>query len=146
MNFSGQTSEKKKFKYQISWKPSSGSRVVRCRRTDRQADMTKLTVGFGNFAKAPKYQTPCPVGLFYSTFRRAHIPALWPPVLIGILHGFPQPSTALATMIYSVDSSPLDRYLPAQYCSLRSAGVALYAACPRCFNSRWQDLDKRSQW
>jgi len=33
--------------------PSSGSRVVPCRR----ADMTKLTVGFRNFAKAPKNVT-----------------------------------------------------------------------------------------
>jgi hypothetical protein len=32
-------------------------------RTDRQADTTKLTVGFGSFAKAPKYQTSCPVDL-----------------------------------------------------------------------------------
>jgi len=35
--------------------PSKGSRVVSCGRThtDRRTDMTKLTVGFRNFANAP---------------------------------------------------------------------------------------------
>ena len=35
---------------------SSGSRVVPCRRTDRQTDLTKLTVAFRNFAKPSKTQ------------------------------------------------------------------------------------------
>jgi len=30
------------------------SRVVPCRRTDEQTDMTKLTAAFRNFANAPK--------------------------------------------------------------------------------------------
>jgi hypothetical protein len=34
--------------------PSSGSRVVPCERTERQADMTNLIVAFGSFANAPK--------------------------------------------------------------------------------------------
>jgi hypothetical protein len=34
--------------------PSSGSRVVPCRRTDGRTDMTKPIVGFHNFVKAPK--------------------------------------------------------------------------------------------
>ena len=34
--------------------PDSGSRVVPCVRTDRQTDMTTLTVAFRNFANAPK--------------------------------------------------------------------------------------------
>jgi len=34
--------------------PSRGSGVVLCRRTDRQADMTKLRVAFRNLAKAPE--------------------------------------------------------------------------------------------
>jgi hypothetical protein len=33
--------------------PSIGSRAVPCERTDRQTDMTKLTVASRNFAKAP---------------------------------------------------------------------------------------------
>ena len=33
---------------------SCGSRVVLCRRTDRQTDMTKLIVAFHNSANAPK--------------------------------------------------------------------------------------------
>ena len=33
--------------------PSTGSRVVPCRRTDRQTDMTKLLVAFRYFANAP---------------------------------------------------------------------------------------------
>jgi hypothetical protein len=33
---------------------SSGSRVVLCRRTDRQTDMTKLIAAFRNFANALK--------------------------------------------------------------------------------------------
>jgi len=32
--------------------PSSGGRVLLCRRTDRQTDMTKLTASFRNFANA----------------------------------------------------------------------------------------------
>ena len=34
--------------------PSSGSRVVSCKRMDRQTDMMKLTVTFRDFAKGPK--------------------------------------------------------------------------------------------
>jgi hypothetical protein len=34
--------------------PYSGSRVVACGQTEGQADMTKLTVAFRNFANAPK--------------------------------------------------------------------------------------------
>ena len=34
--------------------PSSGNSVVPCRRTDRQTDMTRLTVTFQNFANVPK--------------------------------------------------------------------------------------------
>ena len=34
--------------------PSSGSRTVECGRTNRQIHVTKLTVAFRNFAKAPK--------------------------------------------------------------------------------------------
>ena len=33
--------------------PSSGSRVVPCGQMDRQTHMTKLTVAFRTFAKAP---------------------------------------------------------------------------------------------
>jgi len=33
---------------------SVGGRVVPCRQTDGQTDMTKLIVGFRNFANAPK--------------------------------------------------------------------------------------------
>jgi hypothetical protein len=33
--------------------PSTGSRVVPCIQMDRQTDMTKLIVGFRNFANAP---------------------------------------------------------------------------------------------
>lgn len=32
--------------------PSSGSRIVPCRQTDGQRDLTKLTVALSNFAKA----------------------------------------------------------------------------------------------
>jgi len=42
--------------------PCSGVRVVTYGRTDRQTDITKLTVAFRNFAKAPKI---CPSSLFY---------------------------------------------------------------------------------
>jgi len=35
---------------------SSGSRVLPCGRTDKQADMTQLIVAFCNFANAPKNQ------------------------------------------------------------------------------------------
>jgi len=42
----------------FSKNPSSGSRVVPCertdRQTDRQTDMTKLTVAFQNFENEPK--------------------------------------------------------------------------------------------
>ena len=34
--------------------PSSGRRVVPCRRTDRRTNTMKLIVSFRNFAKAPK--------------------------------------------------------------------------------------------
>jgi hypothetical protein len=34
--------------------PSSGSRVVRCGRTDGETDMTKLLAAFRNFANAHK--------------------------------------------------------------------------------------------
>jgi hypothetical protein len=48
-------------KYQISWNPSSGSRVVPCGqtdgRTDGRTDMTKLVIGFRNFANAPKNES-----------------------------------------------------------------------------------------
>jgi len=37
--------------------PSNGSRVVRCRRTERQTDRTKLIVTFHNFANAPTKHT-----------------------------------------------------------------------------------------
>ena len=108
LKYSGQIFEKKNKLSNIKFheNPSRGSRVVPCGQTDRQADMTKLTAGFGNFAEEPKYQTSCPVGLLKSTFRRVHIPAPWPPLLIGIFHGFPQPSTAHSSMMYSVDSFP----------------------------------------
>jgi len=36
--------------------PSRGCRAVACDRTDRQTDITKLTVALRNFAKAPKNQ------------------------------------------------------------------------------------------
>ena len=36
--------------------PSSGSRVVPCRLTDGQTDMTKLIVTFRNYENAPKNQ------------------------------------------------------------------------------------------
>ena len=39
--------------------PSSGSRVVQCGRTDRRTDMTKLIVGFRNFANAPPLHQIC---------------------------------------------------------------------------------------
>jgi len=42
--------------------PSSGVRVVPYGWTDRQTDITKLTVAFTNFAKAPKIG---PSSLFY---------------------------------------------------------------------------------
>ena len=34
--------------------PSSGSRIVPCRRTDEQTDVTKLTAAFRNFVNALK--------------------------------------------------------------------------------------------
>ena len=37
--------------------PSGGSRVVPCGRTEGRTDVTKLTVAFCNFAKAPKNKT-----------------------------------------------------------------------------------------
>jgi hypothetical protein len=40
--------------------PSSGGRVVPCRQTDRQTDMTKLTVAFRNFSNAPKKKSRSP--------------------------------------------------------------------------------------
>jgi hypothetical protein len=44
------TDFRKTSKYQISWNPSSGSRVVPC----EQTDMTKLIVAFHNLLTAPK--------------------------------------------------------------------------------------------
>jgi hypothetical protein len=45
---------------------SSGSRVVPCGRTEKQADMTTLTVGFRKFANAPK--NPQPISFSYLIF------------------------------------------------------------------------------
>ena len=41
--------------------PSSGSRVVRCRRMDFRAEMAKLIVAFRNFSNALKKNTVDPV-------------------------------------------------------------------------------------
>ena len=53
LEFSGQIFEKYS-DIKFNEIPSSGSRVVPTGQTDRQATMTKLTVPFRNFAKAPK--------------------------------------------------------------------------------------------
>jgi hypothetical protein len=45
-------------KYQISWNPAIGSRVVPCGRTERQAQKTKLIVTFRNFANVPNNESP----------------------------------------------------------------------------------------
>jgi len=53
LEFSGQIFEKY-LNIKFFENPSSGSRVFRCGRTDRQTDMTNLIVTFHNFAEAPK--------------------------------------------------------------------------------------------
>jgi len=53
LEFSGQIFQKHSI-IKSHEKPSSGSRVVPCGRTDGLTDMTKLIVAFGNFANSPK--------------------------------------------------------------------------------------------
>ena len=63
--FSGQTFEKK-IQIRVRFnenRPLGAELFDGDGRTDRQTDMTKLTAGFGNFAKPFKYQTSYPVGL-----------------------------------------------------------------------------------
>jgi hypothetical protein len=66
--------------------PSGESRVVPCgradRQTDRQTDMTKLTVAFRNFAKAPKRLEYC----FQRRPRETNIFMYfpWPPLEAGL--------------------------------------------------------------
>jgi hypothetical protein len=69
------TDIRKIIKYRITWKSACGNRAVPCGqtegRTDRQKDLTKITVVFCNFANAPRnYRSHCfaiffPLCLFY---------------------------------------------------------------------------------
>jgi hypothetical protein len=57
LNFLGRF-KKKYSNITFNENPSSGNRVVPCRRTDRQTDMTNLLVDFCNFENAPKVSNP----------------------------------------------------------------------------------------
>jgi len=56
--FSGQTLEKSS-NVKFHENPSSGSRIVQCRRSDLgKTEMTKLIFAFRKFANAPKIRPP----------------------------------------------------------------------------------------
>jgi len=75
LEFSRQIFEKKNSNIKFHENPSSGSRVVPCRPTDRQidegADITKLIIAIRNYSNAPKRISSHPLFLGISLRQQA---------------------------------------------------------------------------